>query len=67
LAGTCENGEVEVMETHLQLCPSCRQLAHKLSDRHEPKSQPKLASVKAAPPPRPTGAKPGRKAPPSAA
>ena len=67
LAGACENGEVEVMETHLQLCPSCRQLAHKLSDRHEPKSQPKLASVKAAAPPRPTGSKPRRKAPPSAA
>ena len=30
LMGACENGEVEVIETHLEMCASCRQLARKL-------------------------------------
>jgi len=31
LMGACENGEVEVIETHLEMCASCRQLARKLA------------------------------------
>jgi RNA polymerase sigma-70 factor (ECF subfamily) len=31
LMGACENGEVEVIETHLEMCASCRQLARKLT------------------------------------
>ena len=31
LLGACEEGEAEVMETHLEMCAGCRQLARKLS------------------------------------
>jgi RNA polymerase sigma-70 factor, ECF subfamily len=31
LTGGCENGETEVIETHLEMCASCRQLARKLA------------------------------------
>jgi RNA polymerase sigma-70 factor, ECF subfamily len=30
LAGACEHGEAEVIETHLEMCTSCRRLARKL-------------------------------------
>jgi predicted anti-sigma-YlaC factor YlaD len=29
LGGTCENGQREVIETHLELCAGCRQLARR--------------------------------------
>jgi RNA polymerase sigma-70 factor, ECF subfamily len=68
LAGTCENGETEVMETHLQLCATCRQLARKLSKRHHPKDEPVVASIEgAAAQGRPARSKSPRKASPSAA
>jgi RNA polymerase sigma factor (sigma-70 family) len=35
LMGACENGETEVIETHLELCSPCRQLARKLSGGHQ--------------------------------
>src|ERR1700716_4190521 len=31
LTGSCENGEAEVIETHLEMCASCRQLARKVT------------------------------------
>jgi RNA polymerase sigma-70 factor (ECF subfamily) len=34
LMGASENGETEVIETHLEMCPSCRQLARKLTAGH---------------------------------
>jgi RNA polymerase sigma-70 factor (ECF subfamily) len=68
LAGTCENGETEVMEAHLPLCATCRQLARKLSRRYQRTSEPKVASAKgAAALERPTGSESRSKASPSAA
>jgi RNA polymerase sigma-70 factor (ECF subfamily) len=67
LAGTCENGETEVMDAHLPLCATCRQLARKLSGHYQRKSEPEPSPKGAPARERPTGSKPGPKASPSAA
>jgi RNA polymerase sigma-70 factor (ECF subfamily) len=40
LMGTCEHGEREVIETHLELCAGCRQLARRFRRQANPKPPP---------------------------